>query len=172
MKLVDKSRLKVLPNRGRSAADANVLITGRRSGFFESGLNAVGDEIKGRTALHLNRFAVVVSQDKCWNVIRRLVTPPALPTVIGPRPANRPEHIAAEYPCALIGHTFFGKAVINAGLAAFLTMHFAKDARIEKPFHQLGASSAKRILQVLIRTRGKAIQRDGKTLHYDFWHRI
>src|SRR5438876_11139260 len=125
MKLVDQSSLNILPNRRRSAADANVLVAGSGFSFFERGLNAVGDEIKGRTALHLNRFAVVVSQDKCWNVIRRLVTPPALPTVIGPRPANRPEHIAAEYPCALIGHTFFGKAVINAGLAAFLTIHFA-----------------------------------------------
>ena len=63
-------------------------------------VEAVGDEVEGRAAFHLDRFALVVGEDEDGRVVRRLVAPPATP-VARPTWSTRPEpaaeHVAAHH---------------------------------------------------------------------------
>ena len=56
-----------------------------RRRLLERGVDAVGDEVEGRAALHLERRARVVRQHEHRHVVGRVVAPPALPGVVGPR---------------------------------------------------------------------------------------
>ena len=71
----------------------------------QRGVNAVGDEPKHRAALHLERRSRVMGQHEDGRVIRRLVTPPAFPAVVGPRAPDGTEHVSTENPGADSGET-------------------------------------------------------------------
>ncbi len=58
--------------------------------------------------------------------------------------------------------------VVDARLSAFLAVHLPPEARVEEPFHQLGAAHAERILQILVRPGAVAVDGDGETLDAEF----
>src|SRR5258706_457833 len=143
-----------------------------RRGFrlLQRGLNSFGDEAKLRAALHPERLARVMRQHEDRRVIRRLVAPPALPALIGPRPADGTEHVAPKDPGADSGKALLRDAVVDSRLALALAVHVAPQARMEKPFHQLRAPDAERILQILIRPGAVAVDGKPEALHAQFRH--
>src|SRR5579863_4048495 len=104
----------ILPNRRRPATDAHVQSVSRLPGALQGCVDAVGDEMKGRAAIHLNRRAWMVSENEYLGVIWRVVTPPALPLVIRPCAAIRSEHIAPQNPRSDSIRSAFRKIVVNA----------------------------------------------------------
>src|SRR5262249_45204441 len=112
----------------------------------------------------------VMCENKRPHVIRRIVTPPTLPTMVGPRAAERAKHVSAEYPGAFAAHALFGKTVVDAGLAALATMHRLKRNGRKKPLHELGTGRPERIFKGLIRPGGKAVKGYTDRLDYYFRH--
>src|ERR1700710_3246378 len=103
MKFVDQTSFEVLPDRGNSAADPDVLALCRFAGAGQRSVNPVSHKVKRRTASHLDRCARVMCEYKNGHVIGRSVAPPAFPLLVRPVAPNRPEHIAPENPCAEVG---------------------------------------------------------------------
>ena len=72
----------------------STVVAGRLTRLCVGGVEAVGDEVEGRPALHLDRLAGVM-EDEHRCVVRRLEPPPAAPVLL-PLTADRPEHVAAH----------------------------------------------------------------------------
>ena len=90
----DPGRERLTHRRG-AARDVDAAVAGDRRGLLERRFEAVGDEVKRRAALHLDRVVGVVGEDEDGGVIRRLVAPPAAPVLV-PGAADRAEHVAAH----------------------------------------------------------------------------
>ena len=124
--------------------------------------------MKVRAALHRLHRSGMVSQNKHRHVIRRLIAPPALPAVIRPGAAYRAKHIAPQNPGTHILEATCGHLVIDACLTTLAAaMHLLKNLGREEPFHQCRAAHAQRVLQILTRASGIAIQRDTETQDFD-----
>ena len=92
--VVDKSGGKELADHGGTTADAYILAgRGLSRGLERVGRRSV-DEVERRATLHLDRRARVMGEDEDRCVERRVGTPPALPLLVGPRPALRAELVA------------------------------------------------------------------------------
>src|SRR5206468_1956393 len=98
-----------------AAADPHVLAVGGRGRSLEGGLDPVGDEVEGGAALHLDRRPRMVGEYEDSNMIGRRVAPPSLPALVGPGPAHRPEHVAAEDPGPDVGEAAGREIVVDTG---------------------------------------------------------
>src|SRR6516165_3528683 len=98
MQFVDEAGGEVLADGGGAAAEPDILALGAREGALQRRLDAVGDEMKGRAAFHLDRRARMVGQHEDGRVIGRVVAPPAFPALIRPGAADWAEHVTAEDP--------------------------------------------------------------------------
>jgi hypothetical protein len=171
--LVDETRAQVLLDRVRPAADAHVPSAGGLACPLERLVDAAGDEMERRAALHLEGRARVMGQHEHRHVVRRVLAPPALPAHVGPRPAYRPEHVPAEDPRADELEAARGEVVVEPRRAALLAEHDALErARRERPLVQVGAAHAERVFEVLARTRPVAVGRDGEALHANPCHSL
>src|ERR1700733_478676 len=139
MHLIDKSGTKILPDRGSSAADPDILSFRSVNGSFQCGMNTISDEVEGSSSVHGDGCAWVMRENKDWSVIGRIVSPPTLPCVIGPGAADRSKHVAAKYACA-DAFEAHGEIIVNPGCAAILTGHLLKGTRGKK--HVVQRSSA------------------------------
>src|SRR5690242_20086161 len=98
MQLVNQGRAQILPDRGYTAAEADVAAARRSNRLLQSRMNAFGDKAKFRTSRHPQRRPRMMRQHEDGRVIRRHVAPPALPAVVRPRAPDRTEHVAPKYP--------------------------------------------------------------------------
>src|SRR5262249_51922418 len=89
MQLVDQAGTQILPNGGNAATHADV--TPARSGacLLEGGMNTFCDEPKLRTSGHLERRSRMMGEHEDRHMIRRLLAPPSLPTLIPPAAPDR-----------------------------------------------------------------------------------
>src|SRR4051812_2638216 len=118
MQLVDHPSLQILPDGRGPAPDTDVLLPRRLPRLPERGLYPIGHKIEGGPPLHHDRRALVMRQDVHRRMVRRLLAPPALPILVGPPAADRPEHVAAHDPGPETFHRAPGKIVVDAGVAA------------------------------------------------------
>src|SRR5207244_3357462 len=102
----------------------------------------------------------MVRQHKNGRVIGRVVSPPALPGIIFPRSADGTEHVSTQDPCPDTLQRLSGKVIVDAVAAAGLALHLVKDLSFLKPRMQLEAANAKRVLQILSKSRAKSIERN------------
>src|SRR5262245_31314889 len=160
VQLVDQPRLKILPDGEHAAAEAHVAASCGRAGPLERGLDAIGHEDELRPARHLERRARMVRQDEDRRVIRRLVSPPALPALVRPRAADGPEQVAADDPGAEPRHPLLRDGVVDTRLALLVAVHLPPDARGEEPLEQLRAPDTERVLEILVRAGRVAVDRD------------
>src|SRR5208282_3378719 len=89
---------------------------------------------------------------------RRVVAPPSLPVVIGPRASDRSEHVSTNDPCADVAKAARREFIIRAGCSAILASHFSKGTCCEEPFVQRGAADTKWIGEVLAGAGTVAVQ--------------
>src|SRR5690349_1070286 len=111
-----------------------------------------------------------MGQDEDLCVIRRLVSPPSLPVLVGPRAPHRTEHVPSENPRPHARKSFLRDIVVRAGFPRVLSVHRLPHPGREEPLHQLRASDAERMLEILVGTGGKAIQRHREASYHDFCH--
>ena len=98
MQLVNQGGAQILPDSGYAATEADVAAAGGRGRLLQRGVYAFGDKVKLRTSRHLERCTGVMRQHEDGGVIRRLVSPPALPAVVRPGAPDRTEHVAPQNP--------------------------------------------------------------------------
>src|SRR5687767_2985895 len=111
-----------------------------------------------RSALHLDRAARVMGQYEDRRVIRRLFAPPALPIIVRPFAARRPEHVAAHDPGADILESSCGEVVVDTGCPSALPVKPLERAGRNEPTVQLFTAPAERIFQILSGTGAVAIE--------------
>src|SRR6266550_5474990 len=98
VQLVDEPRFEVLADRRHAAADLHILSLSSRRRSCQRLADTARDKVEDRAAFHLNRRAAVMRKHKYGTVVRRVLSPPAAPGVIGPGATNRAEHIAPHDP--------------------------------------------------------------------------
>src|SRR5579864_110427 len=162
MQLVDQPGAKILTHGVDATADLHVATIGGELRLFQGRLDAVGQEDEGGAAFHLNRIAPMMRQHESRRVIGRIGAPPALPVLVRPGAANRPEHIAAEDEGAEPIHRTMGVGLIDAVRAALLTDHCPEHARTEHPLVQFLPALAERIFKTLLRPSSETVKRDRK----------
>ena len=118
--LVDQALAKILLNGIDTATNANILGSSRFARLRQGGGNAFSDEMEACSAIHDQRRMGVMGQHEHRDVINRIFAPPTAPALIGPGPANRPEHIPAKNPCPDVLKTPSGKVIINACFSAIV----------------------------------------------------
>src|SRR6202021_3499867 len=79
---------------GGAPADTDVESARRLPGRRKRPRRAGVDEVEGGAALHLDRGPDVMGEHEDGGMERRLLAPPALPLLVGPRPALRAELVA------------------------------------------------------------------------------
>src|SRR5438876_97729 len=77
--LVDDAGNEGLAHSRGAARDVYAALAGRFMRLCVSGVEAVGDEVEGRPAVHLDRLVSVMGEHKDRCVVRRLGTPPTAP---------------------------------------------------------------------------------------------
>src|SRR5215204_4332134 len=75
-----------LAHNGGATRDVYAALPGRLTRLCVSGVEAAGDEVEDRPAIHLGRLASVMGEHKHRRVVRRLGAPPAAPVLI-------PDHV-------------------------------------------------------------------------------
>src|SRR5437867_2281620 len=128
VQLIDKALTKILLDRVGPTTNSHVSSGGRLSCPVKRLANAARDELKRRVAFHLNGWTRMMSQDGDWNVIRRVVAPPAFPVHVRPGTANRSEHVPSENPCPNILKAARGEVFVNPRGTAV----FAKQGPLER----------------------------------------
>src|SRR5262249_13267716 len=98
MQLINEARTKILLYRVWSPGNTYVQPIGCLVRPLKRLVNAACDEVERRVAFHLDGRARMVSQDEDWNVIGRVVPPPAFPVHVRPGTTNRSEHVPSENP--------------------------------------------------------------------------
>src|SRR5581483_834796 len=146
--LVDHAGRERLAHGRRAAGDVDSTITGGFRGARERGVEAVADEVERRPARELDRLAFVVREDEDRSVVRRLVAPPAAPVTL-PRTANRPEHVASHH----VRAAWAQQQVACAGVGVVQRL-------VEMPVMQLDTATAERVLEALVRSCDKTVERD------------
>src|SRR5688500_10220340 len=122
-------------------------------------------------AFHLQRWARMVGEDEDRHMVWRIGAPPALPVMVRPRPAHRPEHVAAHDPGADILEGPCCEVVVDAGGPALSPLNAVLEGSSQhKPPVQLFAALTKLLLTGLVRPGTKAVGRDGKAVHAKLGH--
>src|SRR6266576_778886 len=123
VQVVDQPGAQKLPNRRDPAAQPNIAIARGLLGLLQRSLDAVGHEAKLGTARHTQRAARMMGQHEDGSVIRRLLAPPAPPAFIRPGTPDWFKHVASEKPNSEPSQILLGNLVINADVAAFMTVY-------------------------------------------------
>jgi len=161
---IDKAGTEILLYRGDSTAEPNVFPVGGFGRPLEDGVNAIGDEVEDRAAIHDHRVARMVRQNKNGRVVRRIISPPASPAFVGPGSPNRPEHVAAHDPGPDVTEASRRKIVVDAGRAAFTSEHLLERTGGEGPFVQRNAANTEGIVDILLGPCPVAINGYGETV--------
>src|SRR5258708_19511987 len=164
MQFVNQRGAQILPNSGYAASEADVAAARCSGRLLQSALIAFGDKANLRTSRHPKRRPRVMRQHEDGRVIRRLVAPPALPSVVRPRASNRTEHVAPKNPSTDSGKALLRNSVIDSRFAVVIAVHPPPYARVEEPLHQLGTPDAERILEILVRPRPAPVHGNRQTL--------
>src|SRR5437667_9682441 len=165
VQLVDEPRFEVLADRRHAAADLHILSLSSRRRSFQRLADTARDKVEDRPAFHLNRRAAVMRQHKYGAVLRRVLSPPAAPGVVGPGTTNRAEHVAPHNPGANALPKTRRDIVIDAGGAAGLTIDALERAGLDKPFVQRFTTDAEGLLASLVRASAVAVERNREVMH-------
>src|SRR5213593_991327 len=165
VQVVDEPRFEVLADRRHAAADLHILSLSSRRRSFQRLADTARDKVEDRAAFHLNRRAAVMRQHKYGAVVRRVLSPPAAPGVIGPGATNRAEHVASHDPRTDALPKTRRDIVIDAGGAASLTIDALERAGRDEPFVQSFTTDAEGILASLERAGAVAVERNRKVVH-------
>lgn len=147
---VDRTCRERLPHRRGTAGDVDVAGSGRLR-LLEGGVEAGGNEVERRPAVHLDRLVRIVGEDEHRCVVRRLVAPPPTPVTV-PLAPDRAEHVAAHDVRAPAAQQLVPRTCVRfvTGLAG-----------VKVPFMKLHAPDPDRVVAALVRSGDEAVERDG-----------
>src|ERR1700722_10635322 len=95
----------------------------------------------------------------------RIISPPARPLTLAPGSTDRAEHVPTHDRRADTRFPLREEGVVEALTSAFSADHLAAAAGFEDPIVELGTPNPERILEILQRPRGVAIERNRVVTH-------
>ena len=104
--------IKCLPHGRAAARDVDAVLAGGLTRLCVGGVEAVGDEVEGRPALHLDRLVGMMGEHEYRRVVGRIGPPPAAPVLL-PLATDRSEHVAAHDVCAARAHEPAGRRLVG-----------------------------------------------------------
>src|ERR1700730_14249243 len=137
MEGIDKPTGQIRPHGGKATPDFDVLITACLFREPQRLFDPAADKVEGRSAFHHERLALVVRQNESRCMVRRIGTPPSLPQVVPPRPADRTKHVATKDEGAKVFHSPPCEPVVGVDRSAFLPLHCAECLGMKKPLKDL-----------------------------------
>src|SRR5262249_3574880 len=158
--LVDQPRLEVLPDRRHTTAEPDVLASGCLAGALQRLVDAPGDEVEGRPAVHRAGCARVTGQHEDLDVVRRSVAPPSLPRLVRPATPDGTEHVSPEDPGADAHEASSGECVVHAGGAFPIPEKLLEGPGRIDPLVQGLPADAEGILQGLTWSCAEAVEGD------------
>ncbi|WP_223834748.1 hypothetical protein [Pseudomonas sp. JM0905a] len=115
----------------------------------------------------------MVGQDEGWNVIWRIISPPAFPVGVRPISTNGSEHVSPKNPGPDILKATGGEIIVNPGRTVVLAEQGPlKCARWDQPLVQLRPADTERIVDALLRACSVSVERDGEALNANPCHRL
>src|SRR4051812_41397235 len=84
VQLVDQALPQVLLDRRDASADPHVLAACGLARPTQGGMDSIRDEVKRRTAFHLDRLPRMMREHEDRDMVRRTLAPPAFPRVVRP----------------------------------------------------------------------------------------
>src|SRR3954464_9891012 len=147
--LVNDAGTQGLAHSRGAARDVYAALAGRLARLRVSSVEAVGDEVEGRPALHLDRLSSVMGEHEDRRVVRRLGTPPAAPVLI-PLAADRPEHVPPHDVRAARAHEPVGRR--RVGVVGALVA--------EMPGMELAPTLTEWIIAALVGSSDETVERD------------
>src|SRR5580698_829200 len=79
MERVDQAGSQILPHRGHAASDLDVFAAGSIFREIQRLLETARHKVEGGSTFHHHRFTLIMRKNEGRCVVRRIVTPPALP---------------------------------------------------------------------------------------------
>ena len=123
-------------------------------------------------ALHLDRRPRMMGEDEDRRAIGRLLAPPDLPALVGPGPAHRAEHVAAQYPGPDIVEAAHGEPVVDAGRALAFAVERLEGAGREHPLVQTLSAATERLLEALVGAGAEPVEREAEAVHAQTAHPV
>src|SRR5258708_6317427 len=158
--VVDQVGREELANCGRSSANPDVQTASRLPGGLQ-GLGGAGvDEVERCTALHLHPGPWMGGGDEHRGMEGRVVAPPALPLLVGPRAALRPKLVSSHDLGPDARAPVAGEGVVRAGAASWLALHHVEAPRREEPFMEPGTSVSEGCFEALAVTGAEPVERN------------
>lgn len=163
MQGVDQVGGKELTNDVRATTEPNVLALRGRLRPLEDGGRIGVDEMKGGVRQG-ERRTLMVGHHENRGVERRLVTPPALPFAVPPRPALRPELVASHDLGADVVGEIAGEVVVESAAAARFGAVRPARCHSGPREHFAGVGVTERTLERLVNTGAEAVPRHVEVL--------
>jgi hypothetical protein len=114
----------------------------------------------------------MVGQDENWDVKWRVVTPPPLPCIVGPRSSDWAEHVSTHDPRSNIHYTARREIVIDPCRPAPAPVHLSKRTRCDEPIMERLTSNTEGVVWALVGTGGVTVERNGDVVNTKFGHRL
>jgi len=148
---VNETRTQVLLNCVGSASEADISPVRGLASSIKCNVNAFSNEVEGSIAFHCQGRACVIGEYVDWDVIGRILAPPAFPIGVGPVAAHWPEHVPAKNPGAYVLETAGGEVIVDTRFSAIgAKQSLLKRAGCEGPRMKGRAANTQRVVRALI----------------------
>src|SRR5690606_23394407 len=155
----DQAGCQVLACDPGSSGQGDVFAVGGQPRLLERGLDSVGDEVKGRSSFHLERFTSVMCDHEHRMMEGGSCSPPAFPGLFGiPRAGVAAEHVAPHHRGADVHKRFLDDTGAFVDLSALHAVGRSPHREGDDPFVKVLAADAEGILQTLIGSGHKAVE--------------
>jgi hypothetical protein len=158
MHFIDERRTKVLPDRGCTSSDKDILITGRFGGCAEGCFDPTVDEMECRPPLHFDWGTRLVGEHEDRMTKGRLLPPPAGPLALAPRATYRAEHVPAHDGGTDTRPPLREELVVESFVSAVTVDHLSSAAGGEDPLVELHAPDPERMIEILVGSGGVTIE--------------
>jgi len=164
---------EVLLNRVDAATKTNVFAPRRFAGALQRDDRALGHEVECGSSFHGQRWPCMVCEHEDRYVIDRVLAPPPAPAFIWPGAPDGPKHVSSQNPRADVMETPRGVIIVDAGFSCVAAKQvFLKGSSGERPGVQRAPTHTQWIVQILVRSSAKAIERNGETFYAKFGHAV
>src|SRR5438132_12534356 len=102
----------------------------------------------------------MMGEDEHRGMEGRVVAPPALPLLVGPRAALGPKLVASHDLGPDARAPVAGEGVVHAGAASWLALHHVEAPRGEEPFMAPGTSVSEGCFETLAVTAADTVERN------------
>src|SRR5687768_10421028 len=108
-----------------------------------------------------------MGQNEGRSMVRRIVAPPSLPSLVWPLPARRTKHVPSKYKCSEVVHRAMGEGIVHTFQTTPLAEHRLERPCSNKPTVEFRHALSQGVIQALVWASSKPVQRHSKSRYLD-----